>query len=499
MAQRRCVVIGGGLAGMSAAIRLAVDGHAVTILEKNERFGGKLNQRSGNGYTFDTGPSILTMPWVLDQLFASAGKQLSDYLTIVRVEPQWRTFFEDGSQIDISGDLPSLIEEIRRVSPTDAAHFMDYMQYCAKQYELSTHSFYKRSLAGLGELRKMHSLKELLAMDPLRSMHESTSRFIQDPRLRQLFDFFIMYIGSSPYSAPATLSQLVYVQLGLGIFYVQGGMYRIAQAMIKLAQELGVTLRTEAEVTEIISAGTRATGVRLKDGEVLEADVVVCNPEVIPAHASLLSTHPKAREEAVKLAKFAPTVSGLVLLLGVSQPFERIAHHNFFFSADPAKEFRQIFEEGQPADDPTVYVGVSSQTDATQAPEGKQNWFVLTHVPPLRQGESFAPLRDAYRERVLDKLERMGFAGLKEAIEWEDQFIPDDLAQLYGANGGSIYGVVTDRKQNGGFKIPSRSALLQNLYFVGGSTHPGGGVPMVSLSGQLTADLIAEDLAKQIG
>lgn len=135
----------------------------------------------------------------------------------------------------------------------------------------------------------------------------------------------------------------------------------------------------------------------------------------------------------------------------------------------------------------------------TQAPPGKQNWFVLTHVPPLRPGESFAPLRDAYRARVLAKLERMGFAGLTDAIEWEDQFIPDDLSGLYGANGGSIYGVVTDRRQNGGFKIPSRSALLQNLYFVGGSTHPGGGVPMVTLSGQLTADLIAEDLAKQTG
>jgi len=496
MTGRNVVVVGGGLAGLSAAIRLAVDGHQVTVLERHERVGGKLNLRSGAGYTFDTGPSILTMPWVLEQLFASAGKSLADYLTITRVEPQWRTFFSDGSQLDIQGDLPELLAGLRAFAPGDAEHFLEYVQYCAKQYELSLRSFYKRSLGGLSDLRKMHTLKELLTMDPLHSMHESTARHIQDPRLRQLFDFFIMYIGSSPYSAPATLSQLIFVQLGLGIFYVQGGMYQIAVAMGKLAQELGVEVRVGADVAEIEQDGTRATGVRLTTGERVPADLVVCNPEVIPAYGGLLKGHPGAKDEVRRLEKYAPTVSGLVLLLGVNRTFEGAAHHNFFFSADPEKEFRQIFEEGKPADDPTIYVGISSKSDDLQAPPGRENWFVLTHVPPLREGESFEPMRSRYRELVLAKLERMGFAGLTDAIEYEDQFIPDDLQRLYGANGGSIYGVVTDRKKNGGFKIPTRSTLLANVYFVGGSTHPGGGVPMVTLSGQLTADRIREDLAR---
>ncbi|ANE47634.1 phytoene desaturase [Paenibacillus swuensis] len=491
---KNVIVVGGGLAGLSAAIRLAGDGHQVTVLEQNERAGGKLNIRSGKGFTFDTGPSILTMPWVLEQLFASCGRKLEDYMTIKRVEPQWRTFFEDGTVLDLSSDLPAMMEQIRALSPDDAGKFLDYLQYCYKMYELCTNSFYKESLSGIGDLRSLHSLRELLAMDPLRSMDQVTSRYLKDPHLRQLFNFMIMYIGSSPYGAPAILSQLTYVQLGLGIYYVEGGMRNIAEGMLRLLGELGVEVRTGSKVTEITSNGKQASGVVLESGEQLSAELIVCNLEAIPAHQTILETHPQAAKTSAKLEKFAPTVSGLVLLLGVNRRYDHLAHHNFFFSKNQEQEFHDLFTAGIPPEDPTVYVGISSKSDASQAPAGKENLFVLTHVPPLKQGESWESFRETYREKVLTKLERMGLEGLRESIEFEYQFIPDDLRRLYGSNGGSIYGVVTDRKMNGGFKIPSRSELLDNVYFVGGSTHPGGGVPMVTLSGQLTADLIQNDL-----
>ncbi len=490
MASKKAVIIGGGLGGLSAAIRLSADGYKVSVFEQNERPGGKLNIRKGKGYTFDTGPSILTMPWVLRQLFESAGKDIRDYMTIERVEPQWRTFFNDGTTLDVLGDLPDMIAEIKKLSESDAANFLEYIQYCSRMYDLSMKSFYSKSLGGLKDLRKLHKISELIEMNPMKTMSASTNKFFENPHLRQLFDFFIMYIGSSPYQAPAILSQLVYVQLGLGIYYVKGGMYNIAEGMLKLLKELGAEVHTNAKVTEILHDSKKAIGIRLASGEEVYADVTVCNLEPIPAYRKLLQTNPEAIMEKARLNKYQPTVSGLVLLLGVDKQYKQLAHHNFFFSSDPKKEFEQIFEKGENAEDPTIYIGVSAKSDPSQAPEGKENLFILTHVPPLKEGESWEEFRDSYRELVLSKLERMGLQDIREHIEFEEQFIPDDLESLYGANGGSIYGIVTDRKQNGGFKIPSKSEILDQLYFVGGATHPGGGVPMVTLSGQLTADLI---------
>ncbi|TMW73065.1 phytoene desaturase family protein [Alteribacter natronophilus] len=496
MGKKRVAVIGGGLGGLSAAISLASDGHEVKVLEKNERAGGKLNQRSGKGYTFDTGPSILTMPWVLEKLFKSAGRDLSDYMTITRIEPGWRCFFEDGTCMDMVADIPQMLHELKQVNPADARKYFDYLQYTQDLYELCRKSFYKESISGLSELRQLHSLKELLGFDPMRTVADGTGRYFKDKRIQQMFNFLAMYVGSSPYHAPAVLSQLAYVQLGIGVHYVEGGMYNIARGMLKLLDELGAEVVTDAEVTGIVTEGNRASGVELADGTVEEADLIVSNLEVIPAYESLVEPSVSVKRAAELEKDFIPSVSGLVLLLGVNRKYPQLAHHNFFFAEDMENEFRQIYDDGVPADDPTVYIGVSAKSDSSQAPEGKENLFVLTHVPPLKKGESWEEYRESYREKVIAKLERQGLTGLREAIEFEYQFIPDDLQSLYGANGGSIYGVAADKKKNGGFKIPSRSDLYDNLYFVGGSTHPGGGVPMVTLSGQLTADLIKKNLAE---
>ncbi|WP_223700125.1 phytoene desaturase family protein [Sutcliffiella deserti] len=499
---KKVIVIGGGLGGMSTAIRLAADGLSVQIIEKGERLGGKLNKRYGKGFSFDTGPSILTMPWVLEQLFASANRNLHDYITLERIEPQWRTFFEDGTKIDVTSDLPKMLQEIRSVSPKDANGFFEYLNYCSKMYEYSLKSFYKKSLTGLSELRALHNLKELLGMEPMKSMDQITKKYFEDKHLQQLFNFMIMYVGSSPYNAPAILSQLTHVQMGLGIYYVKGGMYKIAEAMQSLLDELQVEYKLNASVKKIMTQGNKATGIKLENGEEIMADLIVSNLEAIPTYEHLLKDAPYSERAAKDLTKYSPSVSGLVLLLGVNKQFKELAHHNFFFSKDPETEFQEVFNDGKPADDPTIYIGVSSKSDPSQAPEGKENLFVLTHVPPLKKGESWKEYKDIYRENILNKLERMGMGGLKQSIEFEYCFTPNDINNLYGSNGGSIYGVVTDRKKNGGFKIPCRSKVVENLYFTGGSTHPGGGVPMVTLSGQLTADEIKEDIehiSKSIG
>ncbi|WP_214802493.1 phytoene desaturase family protein [Exiguobacterium sp. ERU656] len=486
--KKQAVVIGAGLAGMSAAIRLAGDGYAVTMLEQNGNVGGKLNQRSGKGFTFDTGPSILTMPWVLEQLFSSVHRRLEDYLEIERIEPQWRTFFEDGTELDVKGDLPGMLDEFKKVS--DQADFVELFSYSKKMYDLCLDSFYKYSLEDLKDLKKYHTMSELLKMDPLNTVASGTKKHLNNKHLEQLFNYMVMYVGSNPYEAPAVFNQMIYVQMGIGIYYVKGGMYKIAEAMQALLDELRVTVHVNTPVERVVVEGKRAVGVEAKDGTFYPADVVVSNLEVIPTYQNLVPDK-KAGKQAKKLNdSFVPSVSGLVLLLGVNREYESLKHHNFFFSENPEREFAQMFKDGVPPEDPTIYVGVSSKSDASQAPEGKDNLFVLTHVPPLTKNPAGKTDWDAYREVVLDKLERMGLDGLRDSIEFEYRFTPEDLQSLYGPNGGSIYGVAADRKKNGGFKIPSKSDLYEGLYFVGGSTHPGGGVPMVTLSGQLTADLI---------
>ncbi|WP_335870848.1 phytoene desaturase family protein [Bacillus sp. 2205SS5-2] len=490
---KKVIIIGGGLGGMSAAIRLAGSGYKVTLVEKGERLGGKLNIRKGEGYTFDTGPSILTMPWVLEKLFASVDKNLHDYLNLQRVEPGWRTFFEDGTTIDLTADLPRMLEELKKVSDEDANEFFQYLQYSNKMYELSMKSFYKKSISGLTDLRSMHGMKELLQMDPMKTMDAATKKHFKNKHLQQLFNFLIMYIGSSPYHAPAILTQLAHVQLGIGVYYVQGGMYQIAVAMESLLNELGVEVRLNTKVVEVLSNGSKAQGVKLENGVSLLGDIVISNLEAIPFYSNLMNQNAEVEKAQKELSKYEPTVSGLVLLLGINRTYEKLAHHNFFFSKDAKEEFHQIFNEKRMADDPTVYVGVSAKSDDSQAPNGKENLFVLTHVPPLQKNENWEDYKEAYRDKILTKLERMGLKNIRKHVEFEYQFTPNDLQSLYGSNGGSIYGVVTDRKLNGGFKIPNKSNVLENVYFVGGSTHPGGGVPMVTLSGQLTADLIEEE------
>ncbi|MGP1910077.1 phytoene desaturase family protein [Metabacillus sp. JX24] len=492
--KKKAVVVGAGLGGMSAAIRLSADGYDVTVLEKNSNVGGKLNRRSGKGFTFDTGPSILTMPWVLEKLFKSVNRHLEDYITVVRVEPQWRTFFEDGTSIDVSSDLPTMIAEMAKVSNEPHGSMSSLLSYSEKMYDLCLKSFYKYSLEDLKDLKKHHTLKDLMAMDPLSTVADGTEKYLDSKHLQQLFNFFVMYVGSNPYSAPAILNQLIYVQLGLGIHYVKGGMYEIAEGMKKVMDELRIEVKTDTPVAHLELEGKKVTGVVTESGDVYRADVVISNLEAIPAYRNLAPSTGEVKREVKKLGKsFIPSVSGLVLLLGTDRKFENLKHHNFFFSEDPKKEFQQIFDQGVPADDPTVYIGISARSDASQAPEGKDNLFVLTHVPPLKEGAKTSFDWDEYRELVLNKLERMGMTGLRDSIEFEYRFTPENLEELYGPNGGSIYGVASDKKKNSGFKIPSKSQLYEGLYFVGGSTHPGGGVPMVTLSGQLTADLIKEN------
>lgn len=494
-AKQQVVVIGAGLGGLSAAISLATEGFSVVLVEKNDKVGGKLNILHKDGFSFDLGPSILTMPHIFEQLFIKAGKTMADYVRIQAVEPHWRNFFEDGTTLDLSSDPLIMQQQLAQLGPNTVQEFEQFLAYSKQLCRSTEAGYFSHGLDSFGELIKHYgpwrSLKEF---DVFRSMDQGVRRFIKDPKLVEILNYFIKYVGSSPYDAPALMNLLPYIQFGYGLWYIQGGMYAMAEALQKLAIELGVVIRVNSEVLEIQHQQTRVTAVRLQDGSVIPADIVVSNMEVIPAFNSLFQQPPA---EVQGLKRFEPSCSGLVMHLGVDRIYPQLAHHNFFYSDAPKAHFKAVFQQHTLSQDPTIYLVAPVKSDPSQAPEGCEIIKILPHIPHLNPEKPLsAEDYIAMRERVLIKLERMGLTDLRKHIVCEEFWTPSDIQQRYYSNQGAIYGVVADRFKNLGFKIPQRSQQFKNLYFVGGSVNPGGGMPMVTLSGQLVRDKILADLAE---
>ena len=479
---KRAVVIGAGLGGLSAAAALAGAGFKVTVCEKNPRPGGKLNLLEMDGFSFDMGPSILTLPDVFRQVFAAAGRKLEDYLTFVPVRPHWRNFFEDGTVFDLDPDPEEMSRQLARLAPGLDRPFRRFLRYSKKQYDAVDDAYFKTAADNTGQMIRRASPLNLLKLDLFRTMDGAVRRRLPEPHLRDVMDFFIKYVGSSALRAPAFMNMLPNVQFEFDLWYVEGGMYSIARALSRLLEELGVDLRFNAEVEKISIKNGRAKGVILSDGSAVDSDCVVSNLEVIPAVRSLLPEDPALLRRLEK--RFLPACSGLVIHLGTDRVFPRLAHHNFFYSRNQRGHFRSVFEKGELPDDPTLYVVAPSRTDPSVCPEGCDNIKVLPHIP-ARAGEGVFSDRDYGRlkERVLEKLERMGLPGLRESTVVEHVWTPEDIRKNYFSNRGSIYGVATDFRKNYGFKAPKVSPRYSNLYFVGGSVNPGGGMPMVLMSG----------------
>jgi phytoene desaturase len=494
MMAKRVLAIGAGLGALSGALRLAKMGFEVTLFEKNETIGGKLNEKKLGAYRFDAGPSLLTMPFVIDELFEFCGFARKDFLNFVPIEPICRYFYPDGATLDASANVEEMKREIAKLSPRDAAVYENFLAYTERIYKLTADIFLFSPIHEFAEILKWRNLPTLLRLpqiDLLRTVHGGVSRFFKDPRLVQLFDRYATYNGSNPYRAPATLNVIPYVEYVLGSYYIRGGMYRLAEALLSLAHQLGVKIHPSARVEKILHDGRRVNGL-LVNGKKIAADFVLCGQDVVVAHNELIDGFEKHRE---KLNRLEPSCSGLVFLWGVKKQHPELAHHNIFFSADYQKEFDQIFDEKRPPDDPTIYVAITSKSDPAHAPAHGENWFVLFNMPYLTNGINWQHETMRVRNIVLEKLRRMGF-DIANQIEAEFVLSPEDFYRNYLGNRGSIYGI-SSNSRNTAFKRPAnRSRELSGLYFAGGSTHPGGGIPLVLLSGKIAAELIGRDSRK---
>ena len=487
------VVIGAGLGGLSAAISLAARNYRVTVVEQNAQAGGKLNVLERDGFTFDLGPSIFTLPQYFESLFARAGRRMADYVSISPVTPHWRNFFEDGTRFDLLKDRAAQHAEFAKLPGDAAVHAADFdrfLDHSRRQYDIVERGYFRKGLENTWEFLRFYRLMELaFRIDHRRSMADAVDAAFTEPHLRDVFQFFIKYVGSSALAAPGYMNLMPHIQFEYDLWYVDGGMYNLARGLRRLADELGVRFHFNAKVARIATDGHRVQQVVTEGGEAFAADYVVSNAEVIPTYRKLL------REDEPFMAtldRFAPSCSGLVVHLGVDRTYPQLAHHNFFYSQNQRKHFDSVFRQQRIPDDPTIYLVAPTRTDPTKAPAGCDNIKILPHIPHLGSGattEDYAALK----ERLLDKLERMGLTDLRKHVVVEDVWTPVDIERMYGSTLGSIYGVVTDWKRNKGFKAPRRSEKYDNLYFVGGTVNPGGGMPMVVLSGQLAADRLEED------
>lgn len=494
MSKKTVAVVGAGLGGLAAAISLASAGHRVRVFEKNDEVGGKLSRLRANGYTFDLGPSLLTLPDVLRELFDEAGADFDAAVTLDRLPTLCRYRFADGSGLDLPDGLDAQVETIRRFNPSEADAWRRFATYAREVYDAASEPFMRRpfgDISGFGGAEGLAMLKQLPRVLSPRSLDGLARRFFRDERLLQLVGRFATYNGSTPYRAPATFAVIAHVEHELGAYHVRGGMYRIAEAELALARELGVEVECGRAVSRALVRNGRVAGLELADGERVDVDAVVVNADAPTAYERLLpdDADPGARR---RMLSSEASTSALVMLLGVGRPLPQFDHHNVFFSADYRREFDDIFERRVAPEDPTVYVCASSRSDASQAPDGAESLFVMVNLAPLGGTRDALERAIGERESLVEALrprivERIGLEVAPGEIEHESYLTPSDFASRYGSRDGSIYGPSSNTRLQAFWRQPNRSRRVAGLFFAGGSAHPGGGIPLVTLSGRIAA------------
>ncbi|WP_342388216.1 phytoene desaturase family protein [Salinicoccus bachuensis] len=490
--KRTVLVIGGGLGGLSAAITLKQEGFDVSLYEKNDHLGGKLNRHEQDGFGFDLGPSLLTMPYIFERLFSRSGKNMDDYVEIGEVPLQWRAFFTDGTHIDLYGDLDRMARENPQLSGRDMAEYRKFLSYAGKIDHLTLPGYFEKGFDDVRSIIGFHGpLTALRGFDYFSTMQQGINRRVSHPHMRDMLGYFIKYVGSSAYRAPAVLNMMAHMQHETGVWYVKGGLHKLAAGIAQLACDIGVDVHISQSIKTVVTEGTgRIQHIVLADGSRRSADYIVSNMEVLPFYRHVLDYPPQNLKKLED--RFEPASSGLVLHIGVDRTYPQLGHHSFFFSKDSKQNYREVFDEKVLPSDPTIYLVNTNKTDSSQAPPGHENLKILPHIPPLQGKEYTKTDYLAFRETVLDKLENMGLVGLREHIVSEYMLTPHDIESLYFSDHGAIYGTVSDRKKNKGFKHPKKAKHIDNLYFVGGTVNPGGGMPMVTLSGQQVGAMIAD-------
>jgi phytoene desaturase len=483
----KAIIIGAGIAGIASAIRLTVKGFEVEVYEANSYAGGKLSQIEENGYRFDAGPSLFTLPSLVEELFKISGKNMTEYFEYIRLEEVCRYFWDDHQTLTAWADPNDLADEIESKLDFPKQELLSFLAKAGKNYGILDKLFLQKSLHKIATWFGKDALKGYLNMPNMglfETMNEQNERYFKHPKLVQLFNRYATYNGSDPYQTPATLNIISHLEYNIGAFFPVKGMVSITDSLVKLAEDLGVKFYFNAKVKSIIIDQKKAVGIKVND-EIKLANVVVSNMDISATYLKLL---PEIKRP-IKLLAQPKSSSGIVFYWGIKKEFSELGLHNIFFSDNYKVEFKKIFLDKTISNDPTVYLNITSKYKPDDAPIGCENWFVLINVP-ANEYQDWDKLIAISRQNVINKISKVLKTNLAEYIDYEHVLDPRSIEIKTSSAQGALYGNSSNNKYAAFLRHANFSKNIENLYFVGGSVHPGGGIPLALSSAKIMSELV---------
>ena len=496
MEKSTILVIGAGIGGIATAARLARHGYRVTVIEKNEGPGGRCGSLVKDGHHFVTGPTLFLMPEIYERTFADLGERMEDQLDLRRVDPTYHLHFRDGATLILTSDLKAMKAQLEALEPGSFGGFLRYLDEGRRHYQLSMAHLVERNFRNLYEFCSPRNLMLLFRLKALIRHYNNIGQYFHDHRLKAAFTFQDMYLGLSPFEAPALFSLLQYSELANGVWFPMGGMSRVIEALVDIAGRWGVHFLYNAPVAQIDVDGRQVNGVTLVDGRQLPADMVVANADLPYVYRNLLPDDGTAD----RLEGKRYSCSALMYCWGVDKHYPQLQPHHLFFAADPGRNYKKVTTDLTVSNDPSFYLHAPGRLDPSLAPEGQDTLVVIVPVGHLNEAvpQNWRALQRRTRRIVLQRLAEFGVSDLNQHIKFEVCYTPKDWQQRFNLVKGANHGLSHNLMQMGYFRPRNRHARYRNLYFVGASTHPGTGLPTVLVSARLTTERILEDIGSTL-
>ncbi|MDC3238954.1 phytoene desaturase family protein [Flavobacteriaceae bacterium] len=484
---KNAVVIGAGIGGIAAALRLSKKGYKVTVFEANDYPGGKLSAFSLGDYRFDAGPSLFTMPQYVTELFEIHGEKASDFFTYQKKKIACQYFWEDQTQLTAYADSKLFLQEVHNKLGVKATVLEKYLKRAKKKFELTAPLFLEQSLHKFKGFLSVKTLKALLNLSLYeinQNLHTVNAAQLKEPHLVQMYDRYATYNGSSPYQTPGIMTLVQHLEQEFGTFVPDGGMEQITLSLFELAKRKGVSFHLGEKVSQILVENGKATGIKTKNHTLL-ADIVLSNMDVFPTYKNLL----KGIKAPQRILSQERSSSAVIFYWGINKIFDQLDLHNIFFSQDYKSEFEAIFNQKKPSEDFTVYVNITSKDIPSDAPKGAENWFVMINTP-ADHGQDWNQIKNELRKKTIAKLNRILKVDMDSLIQEEEVLTPPMIEHKTSSHLGALYGSSSNNKMAAFLRHPNFSSKIKNLYFCGGSVHPGGGIPLCLLSAKIATDLI---------